>query len=216
MIYVILTAAGIGSRFNSDVPKQFIKLDDKELLKYTIDCFDKFKIYVGLSKEYIDYFNDDRIIKYIGGKTGCETIKLGLDAINDTNDISDDDVVIISDGNRPLTSNRIINEEINFILNNSDKMVCPYLESFGLISSDGTKTIDRSTIYQVQMPCCCNFKMIHSLYNKIDDYNYSNPMEVYLQYNDKIDFVKGDIKNIKITYKEDAELFELLHKSIKH
>ena len=210
MIYVILTAAGMGTRFNSELPKQFIKINDQELLKYTIDRFDSYKIYIGLSKEYFDYFDDDRIIKYIGGSTGCETIKLGLNKIYSDNNITDDDIVIISDGNRPLVSKRIIDEEIQFILNNPDSIVCPYLESFGLISSDGYKLIDRNSIHQVQMPCCCNLKLIHSFYNRIETFNYNNPMEVWLNYKSHIDFIKGDYVNIKITYREDLSLFNIL------
>ena len=212
MIYVILTAAGIGSRFGELKPKQFTIIDNKELLRHTIDCFDFLdcKIYIGLSNEYFDYFNDDRIVKYVGGDTGCETIKIGLNTIVSLNEIKTNDIVIISDGNRPLVSKQIIDDEIDFILKNQKSLVCPYLESFGVISSDGKRVIDRNSIYQVQMPCCCNLNLIYECYNKITHIDYNNPMEVYLNFYDHVDFISGDIKNIKITYKKDLDFLRLM------
>ncbi len=208
MIFVLITAAGVGSRFNTSLPKQFVKINNKELLKYTIDCYSHLdcKIFLGLSEEYINEFNDCRVIKYIGGNHNQETIKKGLEIIQ--KESSYDDIILICDGNRPLVSKEIINSEIEFVMNNQDKIVCPAIESYGLFSSDGKHSIDRSTIVQVQMPCCCNFNKINNLYSKVTKFDFNNPMELWARY-DKVDFVKGDYKNIKITYAEDLDLFLL-------
>ena len=203
----------MGSRFGGSTPKQFITIDGVELLKYTIDkfdCIEDKKIYVGLNKQYIDKFEYKNIIKFIGGDTGQDTIFKGLKTIIENNDIKSDDIIIIQDGNRPCTSNRIILNLIDFIKQNPSELVCPQIPIYGLSSINGDKQYNRNEFVYTQMPCCCNLIELYNLYSKINNLSlYNNPMEIWCEHK-PIKFIKGDLLNIKITYPEDLEILNNL------
>ena len=210
MVYVIITAAGLGSRFNSSIPKQFVKFNDKELLKYTIDQFDCIDCitHVGIPKGTT--FKYKNVNTYTGGNCGQETIFKGLQAIMNSNKVNKNDVLIIQDGNRPCTKSSLIQELLSFIRKNPEEMVCPKIPIYGISSSDGTKQFNRNDFVYTQMPCCCNLFQLFELYSRIEDFDsYSNPMEVWCTHK-HICFVEGDLLNIKITYPKDIEVFNMI------
>ena len=112
MNIAILTAGGVGSRTHQDIPKQFIHVNNKPVIIYTLEAFQKHpnidEICVAILEgwdqilwAYAKQFNITKL-KYVvtGGSTGQESIFNGLSAIR--NDHYDNDVVIIHDGNRPM------------------------------------------------------------------------------------------------------------------
>ena len=122
MNVAILTAGGIGSRTHQDIPKQFLNVDNKPIIIYTLEAFQQHpnidEICVAILEgwdqilwAYAKQFNITKL-KYVvtGGATGQESIFNGLKAIRQ--DHKDDDVVIVHDGNRPMISQDIITDNL--------------------------------------------------------------------------------------------------------
>ena len=122
MNVAILTAGGIGSRTHQDIPKQFLNVNNKPIIIYTLEAFqnhpniDEICVVILEGWEqilwaYAKQFNIKKL-KYVvvGGQTGQESIFNGLSAIKENH--GDNDVVIIHDGNRPMVESDIITDNI--------------------------------------------------------------------------------------------------------
>ena len=105
--YVILLAGGVGKRMQSDIPKQFIEVEGKPIIVYSLENFQRNdqieKIVVVCVKEWIDHLKD-LITKYSltkvqwiieGGSTGHDSIKNGVYFLKDK--INQNDYIIIHD-----------------------------------------------------------------------------------------------------------------------
>ena len=122
MNVALLTAAGSGSRMHQDIPKQFIHVDNKPVIIYTMEAFQKhpaidamivvtLESWIDVLWAYAKQFNISKL-KWVvpGGETGQESIKNGLLELKKC--LKDDDVVLVHDGNRPLVSTEIISDSL--------------------------------------------------------------------------------------------------------
>ena len=122
MNVAILTAGGIGSRTHQDIPKQFLSVENKPIIIYTLEAFQRHpnidEICVAILEgwdqilwAYAKQFNITKL-KYVvtGGATGQESIFNGLKAIRENH--CDDDIVIVHDGNRPMVSQDVITDNL--------------------------------------------------------------------------------------------------------
>ncbi len=221
----IIVAGGIGSRVGMNIPKQFIEIEGKPILAYTIESFqnstsiDEIEIvcistYIDYLKQMINKYNFTKI-KYIvnGGNCVQESIKNGLDNLKGK--VNDEDIVIIHDGIRPVIDEFVIKDVIEVAKKyGAAATSLPYNEQIFIKYDDiSTKEfIPRETIMRVSTPQAYNFKKLYEAYNKafkenigINGSNYTNTMWVKL--GNLLYFSKGSDKNIKITTKDDIELF---------
>src|SRR6185503_14466519 len=103
----IIVAAGSGSRFNSDTPKQFLEMNGRPVIEHTIERFvgapSIHEIVVVLGADRIDGFDRSRFAKVTavvsGGKTRAESVANGIAAVTD-----DTELIAVHDGARPLVS----------------------------------------------------------------------------------------------------------------
>lgn len=120
--YVILLAGGVGKRMQADVPKQFIEVEDKPIVAYTIENFQKNrqieKIVVVCVRDWVDELKQI-VEKYKftkvqwiieGGSTGHDSIRNGVFFLKDK--IASEDYVIIHDAVRPILPQKVIDEVI--------------------------------------------------------------------------------------------------------
>ena len=127
MNIALLTAAGNATRMHQDIPKQFIHVDNKPIIVHTMEAFQNHPgidaiIVVTLESwssvlwAYAKQFNIDKL-KWVvtGGDTGQESIKNGIKFLENEIGTSDDVVVMIHDGNRPMVSAEIISNNLAFI-----------------------------------------------------------------------------------------------------
>lgn len=226
MNIAIIIAGGSGSRMGQSIPKQFINVYDKPVLIYTLESFEKHPQIDAIEvvcidgwhdvlKAYAKQFNITKL-KWIvsGGKTGQESIRNGvynLEGICDKND-----TIIIHDGVRPLVDEEVLTDVIskcNEFGNAVSSM--PYNEQIFLIDDENTTTkyIPRETLRRVVTPQAYKFNMIDEAYHeafekKIGIYgsSYTNTMMVEL--GKKLYFAAGSEKNIKLTTKDNLEMFK--------
>lgn len=222
MVYAVITLGGIGTRFKSNVPKQFIEVEDKPISIYTLEKFqnneniDKIivaclKGYEKKVEEYKKKYNLTKL-EYIvtGGKTQPESISNCIDRLK--NVANSDDIIIVHAGNRPLVEKRIITESINICKekrNAVSYIECPEV----VVTKDSNKIIERTNIMRLQTPQTFIYNDIKEAYEyakKINFENIDTTADLMLKINKKLNFFRGSEYNFKITFNDDLEIFKNL------
>ena len=226
----LIFAGGIGQRMkHSDLPKQFIKIDNKPIIIHTLEYFQNNKnideICIVCVEEYIDYcyelVNEYGInkVKYIvpGGKTGQESIYNGLNVINDNN--NPDSIVLIHDGVRPLINKKIIDDAIKYAKKYGVAIPCiPCTET--IVKKKDNQVIDvpkRNESFIAQAPQAFILKDILSAHYAIRQVNenYDGVIDsctLYHMLDKKIFIYDGLDENIKITTRKDLYMLKALLK----
>ena len=227
MNIAILTAGGIGSRTHQDLPKQFITVDNKPIIIYTLEAFQQHpnidEIYVAclegwnlVLEAYAKQFNITKLKKIvIGGTTGQGSIYNALKAIREDH-TEDDIVVLIHDGNRPMVSQDIITDNIvKQSIYGSAVTVIPTAEVV-FVSKDGessNEALNREELWRTQTPHAYRFDElwnVHCQALKDGVTNTAASCSLMQKYGYTTYFSKGSEKNIKITTVEDIEIFKAL------
>ena len=226
--FVILLAGGVGKRMNSDVPKQFLEIEGKPIIVYSIENFqrnDQIKgIIVVCIKEWVDQLKK-LVEKYSltkvrwiihGGNTGHDSIRNAVFFLKDK--IQADDFVVVHDAVRPLLPQKAINEVIRVAHekgNASSSVVChpPIVYTEDFVS--GIKDIDRDHVMLTQAPQAFKYSLALRCYlqaeeENLHDFTYTSSLLIHC--GERVFFAKGTTNNIKITQKEDLALFEALLK----
>lgn len=235
MNVAIIIAGGSGGRMGQDIPKQFINVYDKPILIYTLEGFQR-NPQVDLIEvvcidgwhdivwAYAKQFNIDKL-KWIvmGGKTGQESIRNGV--YNLENFCQDDDIIIVHDGIRPMVDDSVLTDVIRTAQKYGNGVTSlPYNEQIFVVNDvdnmTTTQYIPRETLRRVSTPQAYNFKKIkwayHEAFEKkigIKGSSYTNTMMVEL--GERLYFAAGSDKNIKLTTKDDLEMFKAYLKSDK-
>ena len=224
--YVVLLAGGVGKRMGADIPKQFIEVDGKPIIVYSIENFQRNqqieKIVVVCVKDWIEYLKE-LIHKYAltkvnwiieGGETGHDSIRNGVFFLRDK--IKTDDYVIIHDAVRPILPQKAIDEVIKVAHekgNASSSIACHppivYTEDF----ESGITDVDREHVMLTASPQAFMFSLALKCYLKAEEENYHNSTftsSLLIHCGERVFFAKGTTSNIKITKKEDLALFRAL------
>lgn len=228
MNIAIITAGGVGVRTHQDLPKQFLTVENKPIIIYTLEAFQRHpnidSIYVSclegwekVLEAYAKQFNITKLKRIVlGGDTGQKSIYNGLKAINDDYEKTDDIVVMIHDGNRPMISQDIITDNIvQQSLHGSAVAVIPTTEVV-FVSKDAKKSVlalNREELWRTQTPHAYRFDELWAVHNKAIKDNVTNmaaSCSLMQKYGFITYFSKGSEKNIKITTVEDIEIFKAL------
>ena len=221
MINAIILAGGKGKRMGANVSKQYIKLNDKPILYYTIKrfshCKNIDKIILVVPEDEVDYCKKEVIDKYslkvdfivYGGKERQDSVFNALEKINN------DDIVLIHDGARPFVSERIINDGIKYA--KIYGAVAPGVMPKDTIKIKDNKsfsidTPDRNTLVAIQTPQVFKGYIIKECHKKIKEENVSvtDDTMVVEKYGNKVYLYEGEYTNIKVTTPEDLILAEKL------
>ena len=224
----ILTAGGIGTRTHQDLPKQFLTVENKPIIIYTLEAFQQHpsidEIYVAcldgwcaILEAYAKQFNITKLKRVVvGGATGQESIYNGLKAVKEDNDDTDNIVVIIHDGNRPMLPQDVITDNlVKQKQYGSAVTVIPTTEVV-FVSKDGVESnaaLNREELWRTQTPHSYEFNELWDTNNKaIADgvMNMAASCSLMQKYGYTTYFSKGSEKNIKITTVEDIEIFKAL------
>ena len=233
MNVAVILAGGVGSRVGADRPKQFIEVLGKPVLSYTIEVFQNHPeidaIEVVCHKSWKEYLNGmvekyglDKV-KWVadGGNTFQESVLSGINYLEYK--ISRDDMVLVHFGASPFITEDIITDCIrvckekgnaisttDYFLLSGEKALLSSVEDLNNYSE---KYIDRDTIACMNSPHAFNYGFIKDLYNEAVETGVINEVEPHtttLMYKmgKRIYFAEGSQTNVKITRKEDLDLFE--------
>lgn len=226
----IIFAGGTGQRFGSEIPKQFVKVYDKEIIMHTLKVFQAHpeidEIYIGCLEEWIPYLCNLLQIHHIdkvpqggvvsGGNSGQDTIYRILKQAELNND--PDSIVLIHDGVRPIVTAREISENIQTVKEKGNAVTCiPFAET-PVFSKDGeyiNATLDRKQMFRGVAPQSFHLGHIIEAHEKIRaiDPNYAGTYKggtivdsaslVKAAFNESCAIVKGNPNNMKVTNTQD-------------
>lgn len=225
--HAVIIAGGSGSRMGQDIPKQFINVYDKPVLIYTLESFQRHPDVDDIVVVCIDGWHDvvwayakqfciDKLSKVVsGGSTGQESIRNGVYALE--GNVEPNDLVIIHDGIRPLVAPEVLADVVRVAQEKGNAVTSlPYNEQIFVVGEDPSTTtqfIPRETLRRVSTPQAYRFDLLESAYHEgfekeigIYGSHYTNTMMVELGYT--LYFAAGSDKNIKLTTKDDLEMFK--------
>ena len=222
----IIIAGGVGSRMGLDIPKQFVHIYGKPVIIYTLEGFqrhpeiDAIEV-VCLSgweetlREYARQYGITKL-KWVatGGATGQESIRNGVYSLEGA--LADDDIAVIHDGIRPLVDSSVLSDVLRVCrLHGNGVTATPYNDQiFRILDDFSTREyIPRETLRKVATPQAYRYGLLLGAYRRafaegvgIFGSAYTNTMMVDL--GETLYFAAGSDKNIKLTSKEDLELFK--------
>ena len=202
--YFIILASGQSKRFNSSKPKQFIKYKNKALFEHSLDKALKSKLFkkiiiVTNDKKQIKkkYSKDVLIIK--GGKERSDSSLIGLKFIKKYKPNN----VLIHDAARPNFTIKLLKNLINSLKKN--KASIPVISSKDSIKykvKNQLFNLNKKNSYLTQTPQAFKFKDVYDLSVKQKS-KIQDEATLFIENNLKLNFIKGEILNNKITFKED-------------
>lgn len=221
--YALIPAAGMGKRMGASINKQYLQLDGLPIVARTISVFEQCShidaIYLVIPAAEIPYCVEhvvaacgfrkvDEIVP--GGKERQNSVLNGLRAMRPH--LSDDDVVLIHDGVRPLISAELLRESIEVACCNDGALVAVPAKDTIKTVRDGIviDTPDRESLWQAQTPQTFRFGIIYAahLAAEQDGYIGTDDASLVEHSGGNVRIVRGDYRNIKITTPEDLVLAE--------
>ena len=216
--YAIILAGGLGSRMGYDIPKQFIEIEGKPILRHTIErfmeSFDDINIIVVLPSGEKEYWKEycnrtgflGRYIMTSGGITRFHSVQNALKYV------PDGVIVAVHDGVRPFVTS-------DFIRSMFEKMkecealvpVIQPVESLREIGSEGTSTaVDRSRYRLVQTPQMFYSELLKEAYSQPYNPLFTDDASVVEYLGHKVSLCEGLSSNIKITTPEDLAVAQAI------
>ena len=216
----LIVAGGNGSRMNNAVPKQFLLLNNKPVLYYTIEAFlnafDDIEIilvlpeeHIGKGQEIIDGFFDASKFKITaGGRSRFHSVQNGLFLIKD-----EEAIIFVHDGVRCLLTNHLIKRCYESALEFGTAIpVVECHDSIRLLTNNGSKFLDRNKVKLVQTPQTFHSKILLPAF-EIDYKNrFTDEATVVESFGLKVNLIEGETNNIKITTPADLIIAEHLLK----
>jgi len=225
--YLIVTAAGHGTRMGAAVPKQFLEFEGKPVLRRTIERFlsadPNIKIVTVLPSDYLEDWKHICLESNLvipqnlvpGGITRFHSVKNALERI------PDDAIVAIHDGVRPLVSEKLIQRMFDKMDSGVRALipVIPMVDTLkavrkvnvdgeGVLETIPDVQIDRSTVYGAQTPQMFYSEEIKAAYGQPYDTSFTDDASVAQKYGIPISYILGERTNIKLTTPEDLRLAE--------
>ena len=210
----IILLAGNSTRYGKNINKNFEKINDKPVISYSIDVFDKNQniddIILVVRKENIDTVKEiiakEQITKpikiVIGGSSRQESV---YNSIKE----SASDIVVIHDGARPLIKDKFIRECMENMDNYKGVTVGVKSKDTIKITDDNQEVISttkRSNTWLIQTPQCFDRKILLEIHNKYrDDNSATDDCMLLEKENYKVKIIEGDYSNIKITTSDDLD-----------
>lgn len=230
MNIAIITAGGTGQRMGSSIPKQFIEVNGKPIILYTLEVFNNHplidaiivvccKSWIKRLQNMVDKSYLDKVVKIVeGGKEGQQSIYNGLCAAKqwceEQGNEASDTIVLIHDSVRPLGTPDLITRNIEDVqtYGNSITVIRP-TETF-IVEEDGKhRMLQRNDIHIVRAPQCFYLDKIMELHQQaIADGKsaYRDCCSMLCDYGILFHETEGPSTNIKITYPSDIFLFRSL------
>ena len=214
--WVILPAAGIGSRMAADRPKQYLKISNQTILEHTINCFlshPAFKnVALGLSEtdkywEQLPLAQDDRIQVFTGGAERVDSVLKGLEFIADR--AKPNDWVWVHDAARPCLNHADIDKLIDPLESNRDgALLAVPVHDTVKRADDGFKvqtTVDRKGLWRALTPQVFRFEQLKQALelSQIDKVGVTDESSAIEHAGGKPFLVQGSARNIKVTHPND-------------
>lgn len=213
----VIVAGGSGTRMNTALPKQFLLLNGKPVLYYTINsflnAFDDLKIilvlpaeYTSAGKEIIDaYFDSSRITLTEGGRTRFHSVQNGLSLVDY------ESIIFVHDGVRCLVSTQLIRRCYSAAIEYGSAIpVTDCKDSVRIVRGENNEAVERTTVKLVQTPQTFHSKILLPAFTIDFKEKFTDEASVVEAFGLKVHLVEGEENNIKITRPSDLMIAEKL------
>lgn len=223
-VAAVIPAAGIGRRMESDVSKQYIEVEGKPIIAYTLESFeqcddiDEVVLVVeqdqieAVEKMIVTRFNFNKVKAVVsGGQTRQASVYEGLKVLNE-----DVKIVLVHDGARPM----ITKDQLTYVVDETLKhsatvMAVPVKDTIKIVDSEGyvELTPKRSALYNVQTPQSFEMELLMNAYKSGIEAGFSATDDAMMveQFSDrKIKIIDGSYNNRKITTPDDLAWMKLM------
>lgn len=223
-IAVVLPAAGIGSRMNSEIPKQYLKLGDYTIIEHTIQRLLQIDpivlIVVALHPndqtfQQLSIAANPKVQTVVGGKTRADSVLAGLRHI----ETKDFPWVLVHDAARP----NIKSKDVNALLDHCSKLSTEKRQAGAILAAkvrdtikhgecEISHTVERKHLWQAFTPQCCRTSWLTQAleHGLVEQHQITDEASALELAGYKVDLVAGDPWNIKVTQPEDLKLMSLL------
>lgn len=223
----VVLAAGAGKRMNSDTKKQFLLIEDKPVIYYSLKVFQESfidEIVLVVSKEDMEYCRKEIVEKYHfskikhmaeGGQERYHSVAAGIECLTDC------DYVFIHDGARPMITEEILHRAYSGVVESNACVVgMPVKDTIKIVNRKGyvIKTPDRNLTWMIQTPQVFSYSLISEAYRKLMEEEMhlkekgvsvtDDAMVVEMLMKHPVKLVKGSYENIKITTPDDLITME--------
>lgn len=224
----VIFAGGVGRRMNTKgKPKQFLEVHGKPIIVHTIDIFQNTEaidaVVVVCVSDWLDYMNNlvERFnltkVKAVvaGGETGQMSIFKGLEAAEQL--ATDDTVVLIHDGVRPLINEEVINANIQSVKETGSAVTSVRAKETVVLVNDSSKiseVVDRTRSFIAKAPQSFYLSDILSVERDAISKGITDAIDsstLMGMYNRELTIVEGPYENIKITTPDDFYMFKALY-----
>jgi 2-C-methyl-D-erythritol 4-phosphate cytidylyltransferase len=211
----VIVAGGKGKRINAGINKQFLEINGKPIIYYTLKAFeiheDIKSIVLVAAPEEVEYCKREIVQKYefskvtrivSGGAERRDSVFNGLKAVENS------EIVVIHDGARPFVNSNAITQGIKFasLYGASSCSVSPK-DTIKVRDENGfsKETLNRNTLACLQTPQCFKYDIIYKCHEKVQELenNFTDDTSVVEYFQHRVYLYPGDYRNIKITTPED-------------
>ena len=222
----LIIAGGSGNRMHQDIPKQFLTVNERPVIIYTMEAFEKHPEIDAIAvvciqgweqvlQAYAKQFNITKLRHVIpGGKNGQDSIRNGVFELRKHFD--DEDIVLIHDAIRPMVSAEIISDNIRVAREYGNPItVIPCAEAM-LQTEDGiasSGSYPRDRLKRTQTPQAFHIGDICDLHRRALEAGITNSVAsctLKIEMGEQVYFSMGSEKNIKLTTVEDIDIFKAL------
>jgi 2-C-methyl-D-erythritol 4-phosphate cytidylyltransferase len=213
--FAVIVAGGAGTRMGNSLPKQFILLNGKPVLYYTLNTFLKsfadLQVILVLPEQYIHTGREisdklpgkERIRITAGGETRFQSVKSGLLLAEE------DAVIFVHDGVRCLVSADLIHRCYNTAIEKGTAIpAITSKDSVRLLTEHGNDAVDRKTVMLVQTPQTFLGHILLPAFNLDYKEEFTDEATVAEAHGIKITLIEGEENNIKITRPADIAVAE--------
>lgn len=229
MTVALLTAAGSGTRMGQDIPKQFMHVENKPVIIHTLEAFQNhpsidaivvvtIPTWTDVLKAYAAQFNITKLRWVVpGGDSGQESIYNGLAALKE--ELTEEDVVMIHDGNRCMVSSEIISDSlVTFKKYGSAVAAIPCVEAVFRSNDNGVTSdisIPREQLFRTQTPHTYTLGKLLWAHEQAKEKGITETAAsctLMQALGETVYFSKGSEMNLKLTTVDDLMIFQaLLH-----
>ncbi|MCI8796018.1 MAG: 2-C-methyl-D-erythritol 4-phosphate cytidylyltransferase [Dorea sp.] len=226
MNIAMIIAGGSGNRMHQDIPKQFLTVNEKPVIIYTLEVFQRHPAIDAITVvciegwekvlwAYVKQFNLAKVTAIVkGGDCGQNSIYRGLKEIRKNHDL--EDIVLVHDAIRPMVSEEIISDCINKTVEfGSGIAVIPCAEAM-LVSEneeDSAQLFNRNHLKRTQTPQGFRVGRLLELHERALIQGITNSTAsctLMIEMGEEVHFSKGSEKNLKLTTVEDIDIFKAL------